>query len=238
MEGKSTYLECEKRWVFRMLIFVAGFYGGYTMLVRGGVFSNAQTGNIVFCALALGNGDWQKAAYYLIPISAYLLGALFSEVLPKTIKRLRFMRWDTALTLFEILAVILMGFIPASVPHQICQVIVNFICSMQYNTFRQAEGVSMATTFCTNHVRQIGLGLSGFFLKGEKGRGRRKKVADHGLMVLCFMAGTCAATLACRYTGSYAIWFNLIPLTVLFVDLFHADRTKEKELLEEIPSGH
>ena len=38
MKGKSTYLECEKRWVFRMLMFVAGFYGGYAMLVRGGVF--------------------------------------------------------------------------------------------------------------------------------------------------------------------------------------------------------
>ena len=238
MKGKSTYLECEKRWVFRMLMFVAGFYGGYAMLVRGGVFSNAQTGNIALCAIALGSGDWRKAAYYVIPMSAYLLGAVSSELLPKTANRLRFMRWDTVVTLFEILMVILMGFVPATAPHQICQVITSFICSVQYNTFRQAEGVPMATTFCTNHVRQIGLGLSSFFMTGEKKKLYRKKLADHGMMVLCFMAGTCAATLACRFAGTHAIWFNLIPLIILFADLFHADRTKEKELLEEVPSGH
>ena len=96
----------------------------------------------------------------------------------------------------------------------------------------------MATTFCTNHVRQIGLGFAGFFMKGEKGRMYRKKVADHGIMVLCFMAGTCAAALACRLADIRAIWFNLIPLVILFADLFHADRTKEKELLEAVPDGH
>ena len=30
---------------------------------------------------------------------------------------------------------------------------------MQYNTFRQAQGVPMATTFCTNHLRQIGIAI-------------------------------------------------------------------------------
>ena len=41
----KEYLECERHWVFALLIFVGGFYGVYTYLLRGGVFCNAQTAN-------------------------------------------------------------------------------------------------------------------------------------------------------------------------------------------------
>lgn len=238
MEKDRQYLECEKKWIYRVLIIVAGFYGAYSMALRGGVFSNAQTGNVVLMAMAFGNGHWLQGAYYLIPISAYALGGFVSELLPAPIQKSRLIRWDTLLVLFEIVMVILMGFIPATAPHQICQVIINFICSMQYNTFRQAEGVSMATTFCTNHIRQLGMILA-WRVTGKKTAAQTKsRFWIHVVMVFCFAVGVVAGTLACRYLGVRAIWLNLIPLVVVFVDLLHADRTKEKELLEITPSGH
>ena len=238
MSEKRDYLECEKQWVFRVLILVAGFYGGYAMLVRGGAFSNAQTGNIALMALELGRGDWGSALYYLIPIGAYMLGSLASEALPKPLRRFHLLRWDTLLTLFEILAVTAMGFIPASAPHQICQVIINFICAMQYNTFRSAEGVGMATTFCTNHVRQIGVFLARVLDRNKRRKEQLHRVWLHVAMVLCFAAGVALSVPACRFLGVKAIWLNLLPLTVLFVDLLHADLTKEKQLLEVKPEGH
>lgn len=238
MSEKRDYLECEKRWVYRTLILVAGFYGGYAMLVRGGAFSNAQTGNIVLMALELGKGNVAAALYYLIPIGAYVLGSLASEVLPKPIRRFHLLRWDTLLTLFEILMVILMGFIPASAPHQICQVIINFICAMQYNTFRSAEGVAMATTFCTNHVRQIGISLGRLLDPGKEKAQQLHRLWLHVAMVLCFGAGVALSVPACKFLGSKAIWLNLLPLLVLFGDLLHADLTKEKKLLEVKPQGH
>lgn len=238
MNEKRAYLECEKRWVYCVLMIVAGFYGGYAMVVRGGAFSNAQTGNVALMAVALGQGQWKEAAYYLIPISAYLLGSLVSEVLPRPLRRLRLLRWDTLLTLFEILAVIAMGFIPLTAPHQICQVIINFICAMQYNTFRQAEGVSMATTFCTNHIRQLGICLTGLFNKAPAEKRKLRQGGVHLMMILCFVMGVAAATVACRLLAEKAIWCALLPLLVLFVDLLHADMTKEKNLLEQTPAGH
>lgn len=238
MEEKQSYLECEKSWVFRLLMLVAGFYGGYTLMVRGGVFSNAQTGNMALFALAVGKGDWDSALYYLIPMTGYLVGSVVTEILPKSFRRHHGMRWDTALTLFEILAVIVMGFIPATAPHQICQILVNFICAMQYNTFRQAEGISMATTFCTNHIRQLGVALARMFKPGEQGQDARHRAWAHGAMVLCFMAGVTAAAVACRFLDVKAIWLALIPLLILFVDLLHADLFKEKDLRDIAPSGH
>jgi len=111
-QNKTEYLECEKNWVFWSLIAVGGFYGAYTFLLRGGVFCNAQTANIVLLAMALGSRDWGHALYLLIPISAYLMGAVLSEFLAKYIKRFRLLRWDTILVGFEMLVVIILGLLP------------------------------------------------------------------------------------------------------------------------------
>ena len=158
----KEYLECERHWVFALLIFVGGFYGVYTYLLRGGVFCNAQTANFVLFAIELGNFHWSKAAYYLIPMTAYMAGAFVSEAVSIKLTRVKFLRWETVLVAIEILFIIVLGFIPDSAPFQISQIAINFICSMQYNTFRQAEGIPMATTFCTNHVRQVGIHLHYF----------------------------------------------------------------------------
>lgn len=158
--AEPHYLTCERNWVYFTLIAVAGFWGAYTYLLRGNVFCNAQTGNVVLMGLALGSAEWAKAGYYLVPISAYILGAFVSELLPNPIKHRFNVRWDTVLMLIEMIAVLGLGFLPETAPVQICQVVINFVASMQYNTFRQAEGVPVATTFATNHIRQIGVRLA------------------------------------------------------------------------------
>ena len=234
----GEYLECEKRWVFLVLIFVAGFYGGYTLSVRGGVFCNAQTANMALFAIGIATGDWAQAGYYLIPMSAYLLGTIVSEALPKPLRKTHLMRWDTVLTLIEIIVVIVVGFIPHSAPHQISQVIINFVCAMQYNTFRQAEGISMATTFCTNHVRMFGANLTRVLRKDQKHPEASANAFAHGMMLLAFIAGALAAALLCRVLDVYAIWAALVPLGILFADLLRVDLTTEKDKLEITPHGH
>ena len=47
-----------------------------------------------------------------------------------------------------------------------------------------------------------------------------------------------AATLLCRFFLGRAVWGAALILLVAFVDLLHADLTKEREKLDQIPSGH
>lgn len=233
----TEYLECEKKWVYQTLIFIAGFYGAFTYSIRGGVFCNAQTANFVLLAMAIGNGKWSEALYYLVPMSAYLLGAIMSEALPKPMKKLRLIRWDTLLIFIEMIVVIGLGFIPENAPYQISQIAINFICSMQYNTFRQAQGIPMATTFCTNHVRQVGVGLwSGLKSNGEKAQ--LKKSFEHFIMLLFFTLGGVASTVLCNLILGKAIWFSLIPLGVILVNFLYADLKKEKSRMAQKPHGH
>lgn len=69
--------------------------------------------------------------------------------------------------LLEIIIVIFLGFLPEDAPYQISQIVINFICSMQYNTFQKTKKIPMATTFCTNHLRQSGKAFVNYLRNSE-----------------------------------------------------------------------
>ena len=230
---------CERNWVYNLLVAIGGFFGAYTFTVRGNVFCNAQTGNVVLMGIAFGSKQWEKGLYYLIPISAYLLGAFVSELLPDTVRRYFTIRWETILLGIEIAVVILLGLIPDWIPVQISQIIINFTASMQYNTFRQSQGFPMATTFVTNHIRQVGVGLAKEFrARGKAEKPHRPKFIRHTEMCLFFAAGSTIGTVFCNQMGGRAIWMNLFPLAVIFFVFLSADLKFEKELADQKPSGH
>ena len=217
----DEYLESQRWWVFTTLMCVGGFFGAFTYTIRGGVFCNAQTANFVLFAMALGDAHWGKALYYLIPMSAYFLGALLSELANTALHWRLPVRWETVLILIEMGMVFALGLLPESAPHQISQVTINFICSMQYNTFRIAQGVPMATTFCTNHLRQTGIACC----KALRTRERRhlRRTLCHLGMLGIFVLGAVVSTVLCRRVQGRAIWAALLPLAFVLVDLLQAD---------------
>lgn len=236
-EEEESYLECERWHCFLLLITVGGFFGAYTFAQKGGIFCNAQTANIVLFGMALGRMDWSQALYLIIPISAYFIGTMFSEYTALKIRKYRKLRWDTLLVGIEIITVVILGLLPSSVPDQVFQVTINFICAMQFNTFRQAEHIPMATTFVTNHIRQTG----SFFVRWLRKRSEKKylfRSMRHLCMILCFIAGAIVSTILCHYFKDQAIFGALVFLFILQGDLLYADLVKEKEMLDKVPSGH
>ena len=234
---EKFFLTCEKNYIFELLILAAGMMGAYTFILRGGVFCNAQTANVVLMGIAFGEGRVADGAYYLIHIGAYILGAIVSEIMPVRVRRLRLLRWDTILIAFEMIILFAVGFMPLSWPNQIVQVIINFLCSMQYNTFRQAQGITMATTFVTNHVRQVGVYLANV-IKGKTENDAMERGKRHIFMLVMFFLGTLILAMFCKVLQEKAIWLALVPLGVCLGIMIHADLTIEKEMLEEAPHGH
>ncbi len=234
--SRNRYLTCERRGVFFLLMVSAGMMGAYTYTLRGGVFCNAQTANVVLMAMAFGRGEWLNGLYFFIPITAYIAGAFVSEILPNPVKKVGLLRWDTYLIGFEILVLLAIGFIPLTVTDKVVQVMVNFIASMQYNTFRQAEGIPMSTTFCTNHIRQVGISAAAIVKHRDKSAAKRG--LTHLKMLGCFFGGGVILTAFCKLFQEKAIWIAIIPLLVNFFLLAHADIFQEHDLLEQKPSGH
>lgn len=214
----------------------AGWLGAFTYTLRGNVFCNAQTGNFVLLAMAIGNAKWSRAGYLLIPISSYFLGTIISEILPNLVKKKNILRWDTVLIGVEIIVILILGFLPEDAPYQISQVAINFICSMQYNTFRQAQGIPMATTFCTNHVRQTSVHL----VKWARNKNPESlmRFSRHALMLAAFVFGGVMSAALCNTFLGKAVWGAAAVLFIGFVDLLYADLKTEKGQLDRKPRGH
>ena len=186
--------------------------------------------------MAAGRGDLKGALRLLIPISAYFAGAFFSEYMGKSVKKLHFLRWDTILVGVEMISVVILGCLPASVPDQVCQIALNFICSMQFNTFRQLEGTPAATTFVTNHIRQVGSSMAKFLRHRDAASAAR--IRTHGAMIFFFFAGGVAGTVFARLFGLPSLCGAALILLAVFARLVYADRSYEKNLLSRIPHGH
>lgn len=237
--AEPHYLTCERNWVYFTLIAVAGFWGAYTYLLRGNVFCNAQTGNVVLMGLALGSAEWAKAGYYLVPISAYILGAFVSELLPNPIKHRFNVRWDTVLMLIEMIAVLGLGFLPETAPVQICQVVINFVASMQYNTFRQAEERPGGHHLCHQpHPADRRRAGQGAAAPPQRRQIPPPQAGPPLRDAVFFILGAVTGTVFCHLLVGRAIWLTMIPLGIIFLTLLHADRTTEKELVEQKPAGH
>ena len=94
----------------------------------------------------------------------------------------------------------------------------------------------MATTFCTNHVRQVGVALAKIIRKHDMKAAKRGLV--HFLMLLSFFLGGAILTFFCSRLQERAIWIALIPTMIVLVKLIHADLFTEHDKLSEKPSGH
>ena len=54
--------------------------GAYSYFLKGGVFANAETANLLILALNIAEGDLDGAVAVLIPISTFFIGSFFSQM--------------------------------------------------------------------------------------------------------------------------------------------------------------
>ena len=62
-----------------VLAISGGFMDAYSYTGRGGVFANAETGNIVLLAISIGNKNLQGIFHYLVPIMSFAVGVMISQ---------------------------------------------------------------------------------------------------------------------------------------------------------------
>ena len=224
VNAKEEFKIVERLFFFALLMFVGGFYGGYTYSLRGKVFANAQTANLVMMMLSFGNGDWKRGLYSFVPLTAYICGVCFAELLGERLNRKNQLVFERILLLCEAFISLLIGFMPAAVPDRIPQVMLSFICAMQFTVFKKAEGLSMATTFCTNHIRQMGVNL----VKGIRDNDDNAFFVSrsHGFMLLSFCAGAFVAVSTSHVFGYYCIWITVAVHLFLFY-ITHKESMKE-----------
>ena len=175
------------------LAIVGGFLDAYTYIFHGGVFANAQTGNMVLLGISLANRDFPKAGYYLIPIFAFVLGILVTEFFKRRFSDTDFDNWQHISLIIELGLLLVIGLLPESMPNSVVNVTVSFVCSMQVNSFRKVKGSPYASTMCTGNLRSATEHLS-FFLFDKRMDSVIKSVR-YFLIILAFCCGAVLGTL-------------------------------------------
>ena len=122
-----------------LLALSGGFQDAYTYNVRDGVFSNAQTGNVVLMSQNLMMGQWRNALHYLFPVVTFALGVLVAEGIHWRYQESKRFHWRQIVVALEIAVLLLAGFIPESL-NMAATMLVSFSCAMQVQTFRKVHG--------------------------------------------------------------------------------------------------
>lgn len=139
-----------------LLTLVGGFLDAYTYFIRGGVFANAQTGNIVKLGIALSNGARDKYLSYLIPICAFVLGLVASMTIKEVLERHELRLVRRAVLAAEIVGLAAAGCIPLGEEWNIvANCIVSFVAAMQYETFTTFRGEVIVTTVSTGNLKKF-----------------------------------------------------------------------------------
>ena len=215
--GRKKYYAEHSLYVYGSLAVVGGFLETFTYFHHAGVFSNAQTGNVVLMAVELAGGEFMQALMHLISIAAYVLGILLSAIL---IDHVRPPHRHCLVCLGEIIWLCLISLFPETWPHVVTYASVSLLCGLQYNIFTECHDTVLATTFCTNSLRQLTLNLYNGILSRDSAKLRKSGV--YALIVLFFAAGAVGGALVVQTgLGNLSVFFCAAFLVPVFAVLLN-----------------
>lgn len=215
---KDGTLPSQRYHTFVLLMLSGGFMGAYSYFLKGGVFANAETANLLILALNIAEMNLEGIISVLYPISAFFIGTFFSQMFIEKLGR----RWIPTLLIVEIIALISLSLLPSETPDRVFHVVIAVLSSMQFNTFRKARGVAMSTLFCTAHLRGFGASLYSAIAdrKGED----LKKSLYHGGLIMTFLAGGISCSLISKSLGGYTIALSSLPLFFVLQEVLRKER--------------
>ncbi|HXL60527.1 MAG TPA: YoaK family protein [Mycobacterium sp.] len=201
-------------WFALLLTLANGFLDAHTYLVRGGVFANVQTANVIFFAIDTSERKFTAALAHVWPLLAFIAGVtLASHIKSGRVERMvpRPLVWTMAI---QAVALAVIGFVPASVPHSYVTVPISFLAAMQIGLFRNiGDLVYLPVATTGNLMRCVEAGYDGFV---EKHAASRRAFGVYGALILAFAAGALIGAVASLALGVHAIW---LPAGVLAITL-------------------
>jgi uncharacterized membrane protein YoaK (UPF0700 family) len=207
-------------WFALLLTLTNGFMDAHTYYIRGGVFANVQTGNVIFFAIDASERRLPAAMAHVWPILAFIVGVtLAAHIKSGRAERVVTypLRWTMAVQAI-VLGVI--GFVPATVPHSYVTVPIAFLAAVQMGLFRNIGDLAYLPVATTgNLMRFVEASYDGFVEKHMPSR-RASKV--YGTLILAFVGGALIGAFTSRAWGVHAIWLAAGMLAVTLV-LFIVD---------------
>lgn len=211
-----------------LLAIVGGFLDAYTFIGRGGVFANAQTGNIVLLGVNASKGEWRQALLHVLPILAFAMGVFVVEWLKNNSSRLFILDWARTVLILEIIVLFIIGFIPNTIPNIVVTVTISFVASVQAASFRKLVDSPYATTMSTGNLRSASQAAYKAIIQKDLESGIR--AIRYFAIIISFIFGAFLGGLLTLFIGVKAIWGAVLVL-VCDVILFNIGEGKNSHEL-------
>lgn len=200
-----------------IMALAGGFMDAYSYIGRGGVFANAQTGNMLLAAVNLSSGDPSSSLRHLFPVIAFALGIMIADLVHERFASALHWRQETVLVEAAILFVV--SRLPES-QNLLANCITSLACGMQVESFRKIHGHGIATTMCIGNLRSALQNVDDFIITHNRG------FLLNGLLyfgvIAMFMIGAVIGNMCIGWFGlrAIAVASALLALafTVMFVD--------------------
>lgn len=210
-----------------LLALSGGFLDVYTYVCRDGVFANAQTGNMVLLGVSLVRGEFLHALYYVIPVLAFVIGIIISEMVRKRFLDSNQFHWRQIIIGVEIFALMMAGFMPQNdLNNIIVNITVSFVCSLQVESFRIINDSVLATTMCTGNLRSASELI--YKYKNERLPEQKKAIVTYLSVIAFFILGAILGAVICVYLGFRAIFVPCVFLFAVFMLMFIKKQKMEK----------
>ena len=218
ISGPTDTERARTLWFALLLTLTNGFMDAHTYYVRGGVFANVQTGNVIFFAIEASERKMAAAFAHVWPILAFMVGvALASHIKSGRVERFvpHPLRWTMTV---QVAALVVIGFIPVTVTHSYVTLPIAFLAAVQMGLFRNVGDLAYLPVATTgNLMRFIEAGYDGVVEKVAPSRGA---AGVYGSLIIAFTGGAVIGAFASRAWGAHAIWLaaGILAITlVLFI---------------------
>ncbi|WP_303828092.1 YoaK family protein [Asticcacaulis taihuensis] len=201
--------------VAALLIAAAGMLDAFTYAGYGGVFANAMTGNIVLMVVRMAEGEGRLVLPFAAPIAAYICGVAVAQVLKeKPLGGLLPSQARFSLGL-EIVFLIVVAFLPKSVPDMLVVTGIAFVAALQASAFYRLGEFAYTSVTTSANLRHFASATIAWLIYGE-GRERRRESLFFLCLCICFIGGALLGAVATLTWGHAAVWLPVGLLSVAF----------------------
>ena len=216
--------------VMLALTLSGGMQDAYSYFVRGKVFANAQTVNLVLMAEHMFNADFRGGVKYLLPLVFFAFGVFVAEQIRGRFQYSGILHWRQMIVALEILMLLIVGFLPVNdAVNPLANAMTSFACAMQVQAFRKVNGYAYASTMCIGNMRSGMEALSAYTRTGN--RELLLKTGQYFLVILTFFLGAGIGGALAETGGRRMIWISCVLLIVSFLLMFL--RSEEEKMEEE-----
>jgi uncharacterized membrane protein YoaK (UPF0700 family) len=216
-----------------LLAIAGGFLDAFTYVAHGGVFANAQTGNIVLLGVSLAGWHWLAAIRHMLPILAFVAGVSVAEAVGDPPVGRRLPRAHCSALILELAVLLVVGALPKTFSSTLVILAIAFVAAIQSTTFAKLGAWSLNTTMTTGNLRTAA--ASGYRAIVRLDAKASSEAVIFGTVCLAFLVGAGVGALLTRSLHNEAAWAACVPL-VASLALLRPDQNRSKKAARSVES--